>query len=193
MPKLTSITTATGDNGSTGLGDGSRVAKDSPIMDAVGSVDELGSALGLALCEDLPAAVRSNLLQIQNDLFDLGADLVMPPGSKWEATTPRLTPAYGDRLECWARELGDQLAPLANFILAGGSRAAAHIHLARSIARRAERDVIRALNAETTVRDSREIRRYLNRLSDLLFQLARHLNDNGASDVLWQPAAGRDS
>ena len=175
--RLSKIYTRTGDAGTTGLGDGSRVAKDSPRIHALGDVDELNSSIGLLLCEDLPAPTREQLLRIQHDLFDLGGELCIP-GFK------NISDAQVKSLEDLLDQYNADLPPLANFILPGGSRAASHAHLSRTICRRAERSVI-ALGAVEEV--SELVRQYLNRLSDLLFVLGRVLNRHGGgSDVLWQ-------
>lgn len=175
--RLTKIITRTGDAGSTGLGDGSRIGKDSPRIDAIGEVDELNSALGLLLCENLPEKIRSALLDIQHDLFDLGGELCLPGMSVLKEV--QLT-----RLETLAEEFNSTLPRLAEFILPGGSRAAALAHLCRTICRRAERSVVHLAHGEMV---SDIARRYLNRLSDLLFILGRALNHaDGCGDVLWQ-------
>lgn len=177
--RLTKIFTRTGDTGTTGLGDGTRVAKDSPRIQALGDVDELNSCLGVLLCETLPDDTREELLRIQHDLFDLGGELCIP-GFK------NVSEAQVKRLEDLLEKYNATLPPLANFILPGGSRAASVSHLARTICRRAERSVV-ALGEVEDVSDL--VRQYLNRLSDLLFVLGRTLNRfAGGSDVLWQQA-----
>ena len=175
--RLSKIYTRTGDAGTTGLGDGSRTGKDSLRISALGDVDECNSVLGLLLCEALPDDVRELLLGVQHDLFDLGGELCVPGASFLAATQPA-------RLEQAIDRYNADLAPLKEFILPGGSRAAALAHLARTVCRRAERAVV-ALAAAEPVSDT--ARQYLNRLSDLLFVLARHLNKAmGGQDVLWQ-------
>ena len=175
--RLSKIVTRTGDAGTTGLGDGSRVGKDSLRIDAIGEIDELNSSLGVLLCEDLPHAVRSALLDVQNDLFDLGGELCMPG---WEM----IKDVQVARLERQAEEFNADLPMLKEFILPGGTRPAALAHLARTVCRRAERAVV-SLAAEDFVSDA--ARRYVNRLSDLLFILGRLLNRaGGRGDVLWQ-------
>jgi len=175
--RLSKITTRTGDAGTTGLGDGSRVAKDSLRIAALGDVDELNSLLGLLLCEDLPGEERRLLLDIQHDLFDLGGELAVPGGVFLKETQP-------GRLEEAVERYNRDLKPLAEFILPGGTRAAALAHLARTVCRRAERAVV-ALGQAEAVTDA--ARKYLNRLSDLLFVLGRWLNQAaGGGDVLWQ-------
>jgi len=175
--RLSKIVTRTGDAGTTGLADGSRVAKDSPRIVAVGEVDELNSLLGLLLCEELPESAREVIVDVQHDLFDLGGELAVP-GSVF------LTSAQPARLEKVVDRLNAELKPLAEFILPGGSRPAALAHLARAVCRRAERTVV-SLGAGEPV--SEAARQYLNRLSDLLFVLGRWLNKAaGGGDVLWR-------
>jgi len=175
--RLSRITTRTGDAGETGLGDGSRVVKDAPRIQALGDVDELNSAIGVVLAEDLPAEVRQALLAVQQDLFDLGGELCIP-GHRI------LREAQVERLEALTVAQNAPLAPLKEFILPGGNRAAAAAHLARTVCRRAERSVV-ALGRSESVGDP--VRQYLNRLSDLLFVLGRVLNRSaGRDDVLWQ-------
>jgi len=181
MPRLSKITTRTGDAGETGLGDGARVPKDSARIHALGDIDELNSALGLVLAEELPEAVRATLLEAQHDLFDLGGELSIPGHQMLrEEQVSRLEQA----LEAWNADL----PALKEFILPGGSRAAAVAHLARTICRRAERSVVRLAQAEKAGGQvSMEARRYLNRLSDLLFVAGRVLNRHaGRGDVQWR-------
>ncbi len=174
--RLSKIYTRTGDDGSTGLGDGTRVAKDSRRVAAYGTVDELNSALGVVLAVDLPDDVRSCLVAVQHQLFDLGGELCIPGHAAIHDDDI-------DRLEVLLDGFNADLAPLREFILPGGGIAAAHCHLARTIARRAEREVI-GLARDETVRP--QAVRYLNRLSDLLFVLARVLaRAGGQGDVLW--------
>jgi cob(I)alamin adenosyltransferase len=175
--RLTKIATRTGDAGETGLGDGARVPKDAARIAALGDVDELNSAIGVVLAEDVPAEVREALEQVQHDLFDLGGELSIPGHAMVEeAHVERLE----QRLEAW----NAGLAPLKEFILPGGSRAAAAAHLARTVCRRAERSVV-ALGRNETVRAP--LRQYLNRLSDLLFIAGRSLNRHaGRGDVQWR-------
>jgi cob(I)alamin adenosyltransferase len=177
--RLSKITTRTGDAGETGLGDGRRVAKDSARVTALGDVDELNSALGVLLASGVPADVEGLLIEIQHDLFDLGGELSIPGHTL-------LTEGHVARLEAAIERFNAPLAPLKEFILPGGVPAAAHAHLARAICRRAERSVV-ATGREDTV--STTARVYLNRLSDLLFILARHINRKaGTGDVLWSRA-----
>lgn len=175
--RLSRIVTRTGDAGTTGLGDGSRTTKDSLRIDAIGEVDELNSSIGLLLCEELPARVRAALLDIQHDLFDLGGELCLPGMAVMQD-------AQVSRLEALAEEFNRELPMLKEFILPGGTRPAAVAHLCRTICRRAERSMVRLSNTETL---SDAARRYINRLSDLLFILGRLLNRaGGRGDVLWQ-------
>ena len=175
--RLSKIYTRTGDAGTTGLGDGSRVGKDSPRIAALGEADELNSLVGVLLCEELPAEVRELLVGIQHDLFDLGGEISVP-GAAF------LRPGQPARLEAAIDRYNGELEPLKEFILPAGCRAAALAHMARSVCRRAERSVV-ALAAGQPV--SEAARQYLNRLSDLLFVLARWLNKRaGGGDVLWQ-------
>jgi len=175
--RLSKITTRTGDAGETGLGDGSRLAKDAPRIQALGDVDELNSAIGLVLAEEIPAAPREALAQVQHDLFDLGGELCIPGHTL-------LGEAHVTRLENLTAAHNAALAPLKEFILPGGTRAAAAAHLARTVCRRAERSVV-ALGRSESV--SGPVRQYLNRLSDLLFVLGRTLNRAaGRDDLLWR-------
>jgi cob(I)alamin adenosyltransferase len=175
--RLSKIITRTGDEGTTGLGDGSRVSKDSARIEAIGTVDELNSAIGLLRAvPDLAAPVSKLLLRIQHDLFDLGGELAVPGYSV-------LTDAHVTALEDAVEDFNAQLPPLKEFILPGGSEAAARCHMARTIARRAERRCWTLAHAQET-RGVALI--YLNRLSDLLFVLARSLaRDEGGKEVLW--------
>ena len=175
--RLSKIVTRTGDAGTTGLGDGSRTTKDSLRIDAIGEVDELNSTIGVLLCEDLPIAVRDALLDVQNDLFDLGGELCLPGMAVMKDTQVA-------RLEDLAETFNADLPMLKEFILPGGTRPAALAHLCRTVARRAERSMVRLHSAEPL---SDAARRYINRLSDLLFILGRLLNRaGGRGDVLWQ-------
>jgi cob(I)alamin adenosyltransferase len=177
--RLTKIYTRTGDDGTTGLGDGTRVPKDSARVEAYGTVDELNSVLGLVLCETLDNDARAALTGIQHTLFDLGGELCIP-GRRV------LAAAQVTELENLLDRLNAGLAPLKDFILPGGTRAAALCHLARTVCRRAERRVYTLSRSEPV---SAVSLKYLNRLSDLLFVLARAVNQaNGTADVLWQPA-----
>ncbi len=177
--RLSRIVTRTGDAGTTGLGDGTRIAKDSARIAAIGDVDELNSQLGVLLAETLPAVVRECLTSIQHDLFDLGGELAVPGYTA-------VGEAHVERLEAEVDRFNADLRPLKEFILPGGIRSAALAHVGRTACRRAERAVVH-LAADAPVNDA--ARRYLNRLSDLLFVLARWLNrDAGQGDVLWEQA-----
>lgn len=175
--RLSKIYTRTGDDGSTGLGDGSRVGKDSLRVNAYGTVDELNSAIGIVLACDLPAEMATTLTAIQHELFDLGGELCIPGMALVDASDI-------DRLETTLDRYNDDLPALKDFILPGGGMAAAQMHLARTICRRAERETI-ALSRSEEVRP--EAIRYLNRLSDLLFVLARvAARASGHGEVLWR-------
>jgi cob(I)alamin adenosyltransferase len=175
--RLSKITTRTGDAGETGLGDGARVAKDSVRIAALGDVDELNCAIGLVLAEEIPEPIRSTLEHVQHDLFDLGGELSIPGHA---ILTDLQIETLEKRLEAWNAEL----APLKEFILPGGSRAAAAAHLARTVCRRAERTVVALARHEPV---GEPARRYLNRLSDLLFVAGRRLNRAaGRGDVQWR-------
>ena len=175
--RLSKITTRTGDRGETGLGDGSRVAKSSPRVRALGDVDELNSAIGLLVAEQPPAEIAETLSDIQHDLFDLGGELSIPGHAM-------LGDAQIERLEARIEAWNAELPPLKEFILPGGSRAAAAAHLARTVCRRAERSLVELKEKEKA---SDAALRYLNRLSDLLFIAGRRLNRAaGRSDVQWR-------
>ncbi len=187
MVKLNRIYTRTGDKGTTALGDGTRLPKHAIRIEAYGTVDETNAAIGLARLStqgDLDAM----LARIQNDLFDLGADLCVPEGGPRSDGALRIVAAQVSRLESEIDAMNAQLEPLASFVLPGGTAAAAHLHLARTIARRAERLIV-ALGENETV--SAEAIQYINRLSDHLFVAARFANDKGQADVLWTPGANR--
>ena len=175
--RLSQIATRTGDNGSTGLGDNTRVSKDSLRVHAMGDVDELNSHIGVLLCEDMPDGVRDLLVEVQHQLFNLGGELSIPG---YELLKPEAVAQLDDALE----EHNAKLPRLAEFILPAGTRAAALAHVCRTVARRAERAVV-ALGAAETLKDAP--RQYLNRLSDVLFVLSRVLNRlNGGDDVYWK-------
>jgi len=187
MVRLTRIYTRGGDKGETGLADGKRRPKHDLRVAAYGTVDEANAVLGLARLYTEGEA-DAMLARIQNDLFDLGADLATPEGGGRKAGALRVAAAQVLRLEAEIDAVNARLQPLDSFILPGGGQAAAHLHLARTVVRRAER-LVAELAARETV--SPEALKYLNRLSDHLFVLARHLNDDGAADVLWVPGANR--
>jgi cob(I)alamin adenosyltransferase len=175
--RLTQIATRTGDNGTTGLGDNTRVSKDSLRVHAMGEVDELNSHIGVLLCEEMPAGVRDLLVEIQHQLFNLGGELSIPG---FELLKAQALLALDQALE----EYNAELPKLQEFILPAGTRAASQAHVCRTVARRAERAVV-ALGAAESLKDTP--RQYLNRLSDLLFVLARVLNRmNGGDDVYWK-------
>ncbi len=175
--RLSKIVTRTGDAGTTGLGDGTRVAKDSTRIGAIGAIDELNSTLGLLLSEALPDGIAQCLTSIQHDLFDLGGELSIPGHVA-------VTDAHVTRLEDAVERFNADLGPLKEFVLPGGTRSASLAHVSRTVCRRAERALVR-LAATEPVSDA--VRRYVNRLSDLLFVLARALNRaGGRTDVLWR-------
>ncbi len=192
MVKLNKIYTRTGDDGTTGLVDGARVSKASALMQAIGDVDEANSAIGLAVIALADDPLAAALERIQNDLFDLGADLATPATDDGFAPSEmvlRIVPSQVERLEREIDAMNDHLAPLRSFILPGGSPQAAALHLARAISRRAERSAVAAahdmpLNPAALA--------YVNRLSDFLFVASRAVNQNGAGDVLWRPGATRE-
>ncbi|MDJ0979467.1 MAG: cob(I)yrinic acid a,c-diamide adenosyltransferase [Erythrobacter sp.] len=191
MVKLNKIYTRTGDDGTTGLVDGSRTAKHSARIAAVGAVDETNCAIGVAICALQDTAHRDLLTRVQNDLFDLGADIATPaPDGDFAPSEMvlRVVSGQGEWLEAQIDALNEGLEPLTSFVLPGGSEASARVHVARAGARASER-AMTALASETAVNPAALI--YINRLSDLLFVLARVLNRNGADDVTWVPGANR--
>ncbi len=187
MVTLSRIYTKTGDSGETGLGDGSRISKTSPRIAAIGAVDETNSAIGIARL-DANGDSDAMLARIQNDLFDLGADLSAPEDGRKAEGRLRIAPAQVGRLEREIDAMNEKLAPLTSFILPGGTALAAHLHLARAIARRAETAMV-TLAAQEAINEA--ALRYINRLSDHLFVLARTANDGGMGDVLWVPGENR--
>ncbi len=189
MVYLNRIYTRGGDAGETSLGDMSRVPKTHARIVAYGGVDELNSVLGLVRSVQLPEKLHSWLSHIQNDLFDLGADLCVPETEGSDVPALRVTAEQTTRLEHWIDEINDSLQPLTSFILPGGSQASAGLHLARTVCRRVEISVWQLIAEEQVV--SAEVPKYLNRLSDLLFVLARHCNADGHDDVLWVPGKNR--
>jgi len=200
MARLTRIYTKTGDTGSTGLGDGSRVRKDDIRVETYGTVDEANAALGVALSIASASAPGTRgarladlLRSIQNDLFDVGADLCVPiEKNQDQSKMLRVITGQTERLEKAIDQANEHLAPLSNFVLPGGSPLASALHVARTVTRRAERLCV-TLHEHDKPRTNPESIRYLNRLSDLLFVLARVANDNGAGDILWVPGANRTS
>lgn len=187
MVRLTRIYTRGGDKGKTSLGDGKRVAKHELRVAAYGTADEANAVVGLARLHTSGAA-DDMLRNVQNDLFDLGADLATPEGGRKGDAALRITAAQVTRLEREIDSLNGELAPLESFILPGGSPASAYLHLARTVVRRAERLITELAESEPV---NPATVQYINRLSDHLFVLARHLNDDGRGDVLWQPGANR--
>ena len=204
MVYLNRIYTKTGDEGQTGLGDGTRVPKTHPRIAAYGTVDELNAVIGLAIAQGLPAAISTGLRHIQQDLFDIGADLCVPEATLSDdeeandldshehdpnAIPPlRVVASQALVLEAWIDAAVEQLTPLTSFILPGGNLAAASLHIARTVCRRAEIEVLQlaefdAINPQVLI--------YLNRLSDLLFVWARLCNDEGRADILWVPGTNR--
>lgn len=180
--RLTKIYTRTGDNGTTGLADGSRVDKDAARVHAMGDVDELNSAIGLLLAEELPETMRESMGAVQHDLLDMGGELCLPGHAI-------IDERHIERLEHALDALNEKLPTLEDFVLPGGSRAAAAAHLARTICRRAERSLVALSRAESV---PPPLLRYLNRLSDLLFVAARALNRHaGTGDVLWEQGKNR--
>jgi cob(I)alamin adenosyltransferase len=182
--KLNKIYTKTGDSGETGLTDASRVGKSSPRIEAIGAVDETSSAIGVARL-DTEGDTDAMLARIQHDLFDLGADLSMPGEGPGDL---RIVPVQVERLEREIDAMNEGLSPLTSFVLPGGTALAAHLHLARAIARRAERAIV-TLAAKEKVNSA--LLQYINRLSDHLFVMARAANDQGMGDVLWVPGKNR--
>ncbi|MBC3917612.1 cob(I)yrinic acid a,c-diamide adenosyltransferase [Undibacterium sp. CY18W] len=175
--RLSKIATRTGDAGTTGLGDGSRIAKDALRVHAMGDVDELNSQIGVLLCEDMPEQMKHELVSIQHDLFDMGGELCIPGYTM-------ITEAQVTRLDALLEKYNADLPPLKDFILPGGSRAAATANVCRTVCRRAERAIV-SVGATETINEAP--RQYMNRLSDLLFVLSRVLNRYaGGSDVLWE-------
>lgn len=186
MVKLTRIYTRGGDAGQTSLGDGARVDKHDLRVEAYGTVDEANAVIGIARLHSPSSDVDAMLARIQNDLFDVGADLCVPGPS--DDGKLRVAAAQVDRLEAEIDRLNAELQPLNSFVLPGGSPCAAQLHLGRTVTRRAER-LVSALAGREAINPA--VLKYLNRLSDHLFVLARWVNDRGAADVLWIPGANR--
>ncbi len=199
MVRLTKIYTRTGDDGTTGLGDGSRVAKTDPRVEAYGTVDEANAAIGLCVveAERSPQVAQAGeiaalLRVIQNDLFDVGADLCCPCAAGEPAGARlRVLPGQTERLERTIDRFNERLKPLDSFVLPGGTPLAAALHLARTVTRRAERMTVLLIAQGGEPATNPETVRYLNRLSDLLFVLSRVANDDGNGDVRWVPGASR--
>lgn len=188
MVKLTKIYTRGGDKGQTSLGDGSRLPKHAARVAAYGDVDETNALIGLVRLH-VTGEIDGMLGRIQNDLFDLGADLCTPESPDPSSPSLRIVASQVDRLEQEIDRLNGELEILNSFILPGGSAASAHLHHARTVARRAERSMTRLNEAENINAISIS---YINRLSDYLFVLGRYLNDKGKADILWVPGANRD-
>ncbi|HVY84353.1 MAG TPA: cob(I)yrinic acid a,c-diamide adenosyltransferase [Caulobacterales bacterium] len=186
MVKLDKIVTKAGDGGQTRLATGQQVSKADARVEAYGAIDETNSALGVARLHAKNTPLDALLERVQHDLFDLGADLATPLDAPFEI--PRIVEAQVERLEREIDALQAAQTPLTSFVLPGGSPTAAHLHLARAIARRAERAIVRLMETETI---SPLALKYANRLSDLLFVAARTANDDGATDVLWKPGVNR--
>jgi cob(I)alamin adenosyltransferase len=195
MVRLNKIYTRSGDSGMTGLGSGERLPKSAPRVAAYGTVDETNAAIGLARAHLAGhQGLDAKLMRIQNDLFDLGADLCVRDGGgkedKSEVPALRITDDQVKRLEGEIDEMNAELKPLKSFVLPGGSPAAAALHLARTICRRAEREMV-ALARSSTESVNPAALKYINRLSDFLFVASRYVNDRGKSDVLWVPGQNR--
>lgn len=187
MPRITKVYTRTGDDGTTSLGGGGRVEKDSPRIAAYGTVDELNSQIGLALALGVNDLIDPALRSIQNDLFHLGSDLCTLEEDKESRPVPRVEDRHVAALESLMDRLSEELPPLENFVLPGGSPGAAQLHVARTVCRRAERLVVTLSRRESV---GAYTVRYLNRLSDALFVMARHENKRrGMPDVLWNSRA----
>jgi cob(I)alamin adenosyltransferase len=187
VPRLTRIYTRTGDRGDTALGAGGRLPKDDPRVEVYGTVDELSSLLGVALAAGVDERLARELRRVQNELFHLGADLCVREQDKQARPGPRIEPRHVEALERTIDELNDELPPLANFVLPGGSLGAAHLHVARTVCRRAERLLVTLMRAEPVGEHTLP---YLNRLSDALFVMARWENRRrGVADVLWDSRA----
>ena len=187
MVTLNRIYTKTGDKGETALGDGTRLSKHSLRIQAFGTVDETNATIGLARLHT-EGEVDAMLARIQNDLFDLGADLCVPETAKRTEGRLRIVDAQVERLEREIDSMNAELSPLTSFVLPGGTAAAAYLHLARTVARRAERLMVELAGAEPI---NAVAIRYINRLSDHLFVASRYANDKGAKDVLWIPGNNR--
>jgi cob(I)alamin adenosyltransferase len=187
MVTLNRIYTKSGDKGQTALGDGTRLPKHSLRIAAYGTVDEANAAIGIARLH-VGADSDEMMARIQNDLFDLGADLCVPEGGRRSEGALRIVEAQVERLEHEIDAMNAELAPLNSFVLPGGTAAAAYLHLARTIVRRAERLIVELSEQEKL---GAAVIKYINRLSDHLFVMARYVNERGAKDVLWRPGANR--
>jgi len=183
MPRITKVYTRTGDDGTTGLGGGERIAKDARRIEAFGTVDELNSQIGVAIASGLDADLAARLAIVQNDLFHLGSDLCALEADKTRRPVPTIEQRHIDALELWMDAMSAELSPLENFVLPGGTKGAAHLHVARTVCRRAERHAVGLARQE---RIGAHVVPYLNRLSDALFVAARFQNRRqGNPDVLW--------
>ncbi|MGD8456935.1 MAG: cob(I)yrinic acid a,c-diamide adenosyltransferase [Anaerolineales bacterium] len=183
MPRLTKIYTRTGDDGTTALGTTRRVSKDNPRIIAYGTVDELNALIGLALAQDLDKRLVEAFSAVQNQLFNLGAILAFPPDEAGQVEVPRIKAHHVSFLESLIDDLNEELEPLKNFVLPGGAEGAATLHVARAVCRRAERELV-ALSREEFVEP--DCLKYINRLSDALFVMARYENEQkGAGETLW--------
>lgn len=187
MPRITKVYTRTGDDGTTALGSRQRVAKDVARIEAYGSVDELSSQIGVAMAAGVSARLSKPLSKIQNELFHLGSDLCIPEEDKASMPVPQIEPRHVQLLEQLMDELSSELEPLANFVLPGGAPAAAHLHVARTVCRRAERRLVTLARAEPV---GEHTIHYLNRLSDALFVMARFANhQDGTDEICWDSRA----
>ncbi len=187
MPRLDEIMTRGGDKGNTSLVDGSRVSKASQRVKTYGSVDELNSVFGLLHCEPLPGDLSAKILYLQNELFNLGGELATPLDSEFAERLPRIRQAHIDLLENWLAAAREELEPAESFILPGGNRSAALLHLARTVTRRCERELVTLMESAPV---NPACLGFLNRLSDLCFVWARLCNDRGRADILWDPEGG---
>jgi cob(I)alamin adenosyltransferase len=190
MVHITSVYTRQGDKGQTRLSDGTEVPKTHPRMMACGEIDEMNSLLGIIASESIDPSLREEIARIQNDLFDLGSDVASPIGCRHESHIPRITGAQVDWLERRIDAVNAELSALDSFILPGGCRVAALLHLARTVVRRAERQMVALLALDYDGTNLQALA-YCNRLSDWCFVQSRRANDNGAGDVLWKPGANR--
>lgn len=184
MPKLDEIMTRGGDKGETSLVDGSRVSKASQRVKTYGTVDELNAVFGLVRCEELPEDLTAKVLYLQNELFNLGGELATPLDSEFADRLPRIQQAHIELLENWLEKARQQLTAADSFILPGGTRAAALLHLARTVTRRCERELVTLMDTEAV---NPACLSFINRLSDLCFVWSRQCNANGTADILWQP------
>lgn len=191
MPRITKVYTRTGDNGETSLGTGERIDKTAQRVEAMGAVDEVNAAIGMAMSHVMHDDLRSTLVEVQHALFHMGADLCVPENAKVDYPVPRITEGHVTYLESVMDRLSQELPPLENFVLPGGTPAAAALHFARSVCRRAEREVLR-LDEQEPLSDAVTI--YLNRLSDALFVMSRYDNKAaGCQDCVWDSRRAQPS